>query len=89
MIVVDDEEADVENDVYGVLSASVMGNPKEQTALRRLCRSIDIPARFGRKMCVLQQGASVVSLALKTGVQFDGLWQTVTPLEFCVISCLE
>jgi Lon protease-like protein len=73
----DDEDKDEETDeVYGVLSQTMMGNPKEQSALRdAFANLIDIQhdleedVRFTR--------ASVVSLALKPGSGKDGLWQTI------------
>jgi hypothetical protein len=73
----DEEDKDEETDeVYGVLSQTMMGNPKEQSALRdAFANLIDIQhdleedVRFTR--------ASVVSLALKPGSGKDGLWQTI------------
>lgn len=71
-----DDDKDVENDIYGVLSQAVMGNPKEQTALRdafadliEIQHDLEEDVRFTR--------ASVVSLALKPGSGSDGLWQTI------------
>ena len=72
----DDEDADVENDIYGVLSASVMGNPKEQTALRDAFADL-IDIQHDLEEDVRFTRASVVSLALKPGSGSDGLWQTI------------
>jgi Lon protease-like protein len=70
------DDADVENEIYGVLSAAVMGNPKEQTALRDAFADL-IDIQHDLEEAVRFTRASVVSLALKPGSGSDGLWQTI------------
>jgi hypothetical protein len=72
----DDDDKDEENDVYGVLSQSVMGNPKEQGALRDAFADL-IDIQHDLEEDVRFTRASVTSLALKPGSGSDGLWQTI------------
>jgi Lon protease-like protein len=72
----EDDDQDVEKDIYGVLSAAVMGNPKEQTALRDAFADL-IDIQHDLEEDVRFTRASVVSLALKPGSGSDGLWQTI------------
>jgi Lon protease-like protein len=72
----DADDKDEENDVYGVLSQSVMGNPKEQGALRDAFADL-IDIQHDLEEDVRFTRASVTSLALKPGSGSDGLWQTI------------